>query len=466
MHFEVPINSNLFNTLEYVVFDLVLAIFVYVLTSRLVGLYNCYDALKNHRKSHICEDTRAPLFETGIVCTRRKVFYGIVVIRILSWVLIFSTNLLILGRSEKIIETTTASVTTLGRFSAFDSTELLRQRQFLRKACVGRTEKSYYYGEIRNGSCETDRKLFSRPTVEFDFNFKPTFLSTSGCGTKNGSVASHQRFECNNPEAATKATTISSIVCTENTTNGETIDELCFQNGTAPFTPCVRKAPVVQLKNVPFDCGAGGNKQRAICDEEVFSNVTFSICDNAVIVCRYEPIDSNCVGFVNINATTHICENLKLGDQQNTNASCKKASGAVWNTTDWVSFYGVRALNSISNVMAVAYGSGEERREVKQYAAKDERSLTSVNMLWTGALAAKIIMVVALYVVCELLSRRYGVFMVANDEPRILSLLTSTVTRIRRGRAPRAERDDIKLRVALHNDGVVRLHDGHEDAFE
>ncbi len=103
----------MFNTLEYVLLDLVLAIFVYVLISKLASLYNCYDALKNHRSSHICEDTSAPLFETGIVSTKKKVFYVIVAIRVLSWILIFSTNLFIRGSSRKIREQTTAAVTML-----------------------------------------------------------------------------------------------------------------------------------------------------------------------------------------------------------------------------------------------------------------------------------------------------------------------------------------------------------------
>ncbi len=462
LHFNIPINSNLFNTLEYVVFDLVLAIFVYVLTSRLVGLYNCYDALKNHQKSHICEDTHAPLFETGIVCTQKKVFYAIVAIRILSWILIFSTNLLIRGRSEKIIETPTVSVTTLGRFSAFDSIPLLRQRQFRRKACVVRSDKSYFYGEIRNGNCQTDRELFSGTTVDFGFEFEPTFVSVTGCRPRNESIATHQQFDCNNTATTTTKRTVSSIVCTYNATDGVISNDLCFQNGTAPFTPCARTVSRDQVEDVPFDCGVGGNAQKVVCNRATVSYRNFSICGNAMIGCRITLKGLNCAGFVNINATTHMCENLKFGDQQNTSARCKVASGAVWDSTDWLSFYGIRMIDSISNVIAVAYGSGSEIRQVKQYAEKDERSLTVVNVLWTGALAAKITMVVALYVSCELLSRRYGLFVVANDEPRILSLLNATVTRIRRGRSSRTVDNDIKLRFALHN-GVVRLQDAEEE---
>ncbi len=464
-HFKVPINSNLFNTFEYVVFDLILAILVYVLTSKLVGLYNCYDALQNHQQSHIREDTRAPLFETGIVCTQKKVFYSIVAIRILSWILIFSTNLLIRGRSEKIIEKRTESVTTFGRFSAFDPMPLLRERQFRRKACVGRTENFYYYGEIRNNNCQIDRDLFSGPTVKFGLEFEPTRVSISGCRPKNESIAVFQYFDCNNTATTTTTSTPSNILCTYNTTDGEVGDELCFQNGTAPFTPCVRTVSKYQYHHVPFNCGAGAKAQKVMCNLKAYSERNFSICDNAVVGCRKPLGGYICAGFVNINATTHMCENLQLGDQQNTNATCKMASGAVWNNTDWLSFYGISTVDTISNIVAVTYGSGLERKQVKYYKAKDKRTFTSVNLLWTGALAAKIFMVMALYVTCELLSRRYGVFVVANDEPRILLLLNDTATRIRRGREARFGRDDIKLKVAFQN-GVVRLHEGENEIFE
>ncbi len=432
-----------------------------MLTSRLVGLYNCYDALKNHRKSHIREDNHAPLFETGIVCTEKKVFYGIVAVRILSWVLIFSTNLFIRGRSEKIIETRTASITTLGRFSVFDPIEQRQEHLFLRKSCVGRTENSSFYGEIRDGNCQIDRKLFWGSTVEFGFNFERTFVSINRCRAKNESMARLQYFRCNNTAAPTTTTTGLIITCTYNKTDGVISDDLCFQKGTDPFVPCVRTVQKEQKKNVPFDCGTGGNAQKLTCNQIAGSRRKFSICDNAVIGCRIRPKGLICAGFVSINATTYICKNLKMGPQQNPNAKCKVAKGAVWNITDWIPFYGIDELDSISNAFAVAYGSGSETRLVKQYKGKDKRSVTAVHKLWTGVLATKIIMVVALYVVCEFLTRRYGVFLVANDEPRILSLLNTTVTRIRCGRTARFVSSNIKLRVALDN-GVVRLHDTEE----
>ena len=456
--FDFSFNSFLFNALEYVVFDLVLAILVHVLTSKLVGLYNCYDALKNHRRSLIREDSRTPLFGAGILCTQKKLFYAIVAVRTLSWILIFGPNLFIRERTEKTIKTINASVTTLGRFSVFDPTEQRRQQLFLRKACVGRTENSSYYGEIRNGSCQIDRRLFSGPAVEFGLKFEPTFVSINGCRPKNGSLAKHQSFECNNTATTTTASTTRSIIqCTFNETDGKVGDELCFPNGTAPFTPCVRKAPREQKENVSFVCGAGENMQDKICSLAHESSRIFSICDNAVIACRFRPKGLICAGFVNINATTHMCENLEMRPQPNPNAKCKVAKGAEWHITDCIPFYGLEGLDSISTAFDVAYASGSESRLVKEFAA-EKRSLTSVNILWAGAFAANIFIVAVLYVLCEFLSRRYEVFVVANDETRILSLLNATVSRIRDGTAPETVSNDIKLRVSLNN-GVVCLHD-------
>ena len=458
-NFEISFNSNLFNTFEYVVFDLVLAISVHVLTSKLVGLCNCYDAVENHGLCYIREDVRTSLFGTGIMSTKKKVFYVVVFVRILSWILIFSTNLLIRGRSERL---SSARLTTLGGFSLFDPFSLLNQNRFLRLACMRRMKDFVYYGEIRNGTCEMNRELFTEPPVEFGLTFQPTLISTTGCISGN---SSYTTFFCKT--LATPRSNVS-MGCLNNATNGVLGDEVCYIDGSAPRTSCVRNVPKDSLvssrepfENVTFNC-AGSEYQ---CIGGLDAEHSFSICDNAVVSCIIHQAEDDrlegCAGLVNKDGVTRMCTNLTEGNIQNRNASCKIAKGLDWNITDWVPFYGMRPLQTISNVVAVAYGSGERVEQVKTYAIGNERLFTEVRYLWIGVLAAKIGIVLALFIACEVLSRRYGVFAVANDEPRLFSLLKTTVHRIRRGRNATTNGYS-RLRITLRY-GMVELHETDEE---
>lgn len=61
-----------------------------------------------------------------------------------------------------------------------------------------------------------------------------------------------------------------------------------------------------------------------------------------------------------------------------------------------------------------------------------------------------------------MLSRWYGVFIVANDKPRISSPLNTNETRMSRGRRVSRDGWDARLRVTNCN-GVVRLQEKEEE---
>ena len=451
-HFEIPVNSNIFVTVEYVVFDLVLAICVCLLTSKLVGLYNCYDALKNRRTCHLCEDTSAPLFETGIMSTKKEMFYGMALLRILSWILIFSTNLLVRGRSELL---SNVHLTTRGGFSMFDSSALLEENGIHRIACRRRLKNSTYYGEIRNGTCEMNHELFIKPPIEFSFKYQHTLVSTIGCINGN---SSYQHFRCN---STTTPTLKASVRCVYNETNGVLNDDVCYINGSAPHTSCFRSAPREQEENVKFKCGGRGEY---LCWSSSFERNNFSTCDNAVVSCRRTQRNGvqikNCAGLVNKGGVTLMCKNLRVGNLQNHGASCKIARGLDWNITDWLQFYGSHPLKAVTSVVAVAYGSGDQIKQVKTYTIGYERSFTQVRYSWIGVLTAKVIMVLVLFIVCEALSRRYRVFAIANDELRLYSLIKITVGRLKRDNNLGNGADN-RLRVKLDN-GVIKLYNVDE----
>ena len=450
--FEIPINSNFFGTIQYVVFDLVLAICVHVLTSKLVGLYNCYDALKNPTTCHLCDGVRAPLFETGIMCTKKKFFYGVVFLRILSWILIFSTNQLVRGRSEQF---SSARLTTRGGFSLFDPYPLLNHNRLLRLACMRRSKYSAYYGEIRNGTCEMNRELFTEPPIEFGPTFQPTIVSTAGCILGN---SLYRKYDCNSTMTPSSK---AEVQCIHNETNGALSRDVCYINGSAPHTSCLRNDPREQQRNVRFNCGGRGEY---MCLRYLVAARKFSICDNAVVSCRTEHINGvqveNCAGLLNKDGVTRMCIKLAEGNLQDHNASCKIAKGLDWNITDWIPFYGLPPLLTISAIVPVAYGSGEQVKQIKVYTLGDERTFTDVRYLWIGVLIAKIVVVVVLLTACEVLSRRYQLFAVANDEPRLYSLLKTTVNRIRIDRNLR-NGPDYRLRVML-DDGVIKLYNVDE----
>ncbi len=163
------------------------------------------------------------------------------------------------------------------------------------------------------------------------------------------------------------ATRLSYIICTWNRTGGVLDDDLCFLKGTASFVPCFRTAQRLQRTNVSFDCVFGRNTQKLPCRMTLGSTRRFSLCNDALIACLLRPKTPRgceCSGLVNINGTTPICQDLELGNQKNTIAKCKSVSGAEWNITDWVPFFGMGMTETISDIITVAYGAGVEKRQV------------------------------------------------------------------------------------------------------
>ena len=384
-----------------------------------------------------------------------------VLVRILSWVLIFSTNLLIRGRSEKAEHISTVRLIRRGGYSVFDPVEQLTQNRFVRLGCMKSSNESVCYGKIRNDTCEVDRELFAEEPIEFGLKFQPTLVTTTGCSSN---FSTYEQFRCNSSSTSSNIRPV--ITCLYNGTNRQFNDDVCYLNGTAPRTSCVRNGTrnreIEHEKNpVTFNCDNGEYR----CQMFWKLSRYYSLCDSAVISCKMRKVNGvrfpSCVGLLNKDGVTHMCDDMKEGNLQNHNASCNTAKGADWNIKDWLSFYNVGPLIDLPSVLALSYGSGEQVKQVKTYKS-EERSFTTVNYLWIGALLAKIVMVSALFIACEVLSRRYGVFVVANDEPRIFSFFNTTVHRIRRGRSARND-ENWNLCVKLEN-GVVKLHDANKES--
>eukprot|EP00171_Calliarthron_tuberculosum_P018822 IDg18822t1 len=82
---RVPVHANV-NTLNYLLFDLVFAISIHILTSDIAGLSNCSTVLRFDREE--IDARKAPFVGTGITCTKSNVFYIVASLRFTSWLLI------------------------------------------------------------------------------------------------------------------------------------------------------------------------------------------------------------------------------------------------------------------------------------------------------------------------------------------------------------------------------------------
>ncbi len=105
----------------------------------------------------------------GITCTKKRVFYALAFLRIVSVLFIFISSMSFVGGTECVNAEKEADVAWLGNFSAHEDIGTLLRRVVRREACQGRTNNSMYYGEFRdNKVCELDLRRIGR-TVHFDF---------------------------------------------------------------------------------------------------------------------------------------------------------------------------------------------------------------------------------------------------------------------------------------------------------
>lgn len=187
----LPVESNLANAVNFVIFDIILISLVFHLTSDVSGRLNDADLHTGEPRRLFL--TSPPVIGGGL-CSTRPFRAGVLLFaRILGLFLILATNLTITGKSDALVTTKLAEVVvpgSLANFSVEDTeTSMLRRAECLGSASTnlsasGELENILFYGEIRNEVCEVDKELVFRDSVKFSQKLLKYNLSTGSC-TRN-----------------------------------------------------------------------------------------------------------------------------------------------------------------------------------------------------------------------------------------------------------------------------------------
>lgn len=162
----VELNSNYFNVINFILFDIVLASIVFYLTGDLAGLSNSTSALRQIRNR--ISAYNPPLVGVGLTCTRRNVYRLLAAVRAAVMVIVLATNFLIEGSSCAVVQQGRKNVLLPGPINAsMDAGDLYRMG-LRRRGCMGRNGSLTYYGELREDEgCELREELLTVPPVYF-----------------------------------------------------------------------------------------------------------------------------------------------------------------------------------------------------------------------------------------------------------------------------------------------------------
>lgn len=424
---QVNMPVNVFNTLNYLLFDLVFAAAVQLLTADIAGLSNCSSLL-----SFSGEDLgsrKNPIAGPGIICTKRRVYYIVTSLRLASWLLIFDTSFFIIGVSRPVIVSKQANVTTLGNFSPYDDPFVLAKTTMLRRTCQGRYKNTAYYGEVRDGNCELNRDLLSDPVIQFGLRYEPTNVTYRSCYYD---LFKRDSYICQHADG-------------NRTIEMQCLDYKRWKNqttcgivGTKPLITCLLNEERNRY-DANFTCSSveAASQEKENSVEQLQCTLVNTVhlvdkrCENAMIGC-FEDVheEYDCVGAVSLHGVTYLCQNINPVKKEET-ILCKQAKGAEWNIHDWVLLYSSISLTTIEDAYALSYGSGLEKRVVK---ALDSRGghhhLTIIQPTWFAILCVKLIAVASLLAISVFLRRWKGLHRVANDEYEMKRLLGAATKRI------------------------------------
>lgn len=184
----IPVESNLANALNFLIFDVVLISLVFHLTSDVSGRLN--DADLSAGEPRVLFFTSPPVIGGGLCTTRPFRASLLLFARILGLLLILVTNLTIGGKSEAVLRTQRAEVVVPGSLENFtvEDTEISMLR---RSGCLGSASTNFstdgvienitFYGEIRNDECEVDKELVFPKAVKFSQRLVKYNISTGNC---------------------------------------------------------------------------------------------------------------------------------------------------------------------------------------------------------------------------------------------------------------------------------------------
>ncbi len=177
-HITLQVSSNLANALNFLLFDIFLLSVIFHLTADVSGRLNDASLRAGHQQRlHI---SCPPLIGGGLSGTsfwRALLLMGL---RVLAFAIVFATNLTITGSSVPVIARRNATVAALGSLENMTHAEYISAKM-LRESCVGTTNTSVYYGELRDGKiCNTDLSLISTPVYFSKRHVNATF-NVTGC---------------------------------------------------------------------------------------------------------------------------------------------------------------------------------------------------------------------------------------------------------------------------------------------
>lgn len=178
----VYLQSDYFNVINFLLFDIVLASLVFYLTADIAGRVNSASALQN--LGNRLQPFNPPLVGVGLTCTRRNVFRALALVRACAMLLVLATNFLIEGASVDRKTPRSGNVVVLGKINDNATQVNVRQLMLKRRGCQGRTEDFMYYGQLEtNGKCELRLEYIvpGAGSVHFGLKFEQKEIKLTEC---------------------------------------------------------------------------------------------------------------------------------------------------------------------------------------------------------------------------------------------------------------------------------------------
>lgn len=396
----VQLSSAVFNVLNFLLFDIILASIVFWLTADIAGLVNSASALQ--QLDNQLHAYNPPLVGVGLTCTRRRVFRVLALIRAIAMLGVLATNFLIEGASCGRLTNVERNVLVRADINPFENLGKVRDFALRRRSCMGRTDTEVYYGELHVGErCELDRALITTPIVYFGLDFvnRTIELPKNPCEfyTDDNATQHMHRYTCEG---------LGVIGC-EVDTNYNSIPETCVG---------------------------------VVLADDHRSNKTGKI----EYMCEGEGL-------------------LPFPNRTTDQVRCRMARNALTNDTSWVPLVNNKAKTLRDTIDAV-YGAGVQKTSVRVVGTKPSETIevAQLDSLYFWVLGAKLLLIVLLIVI-DVSMRARGLVPAANNEFGLGSLLTQAARAPRVGEddLPIEVNPDADERTHLlvqSNNGVIRAH--------
>ncbi len=172
---RLAISSAYLNIINFLLVDIVLSTAIIKLTSDLAGLCNSVSALAGFENT--LRVNYSSLFGVGLICTRRRVFRFLALLRVISIGAVMATNFFIEGKGCDVVRTSKERMLVPGIMEPrphekpFEIAQRLIQ---LRKGCMGHKNGMSYYGELgADRTCELHEEVFTNTTIFWGLKYFP-----------------------------------------------------------------------------------------------------------------------------------------------------------------------------------------------------------------------------------------------------------------------------------------------------